>query len=186
MFKLILFSAAGIVSAIVITIIMAVLLMFLPQVIKKGYRLSPASYIFAILFALFLFLPNTIFTSSSKAKRLLNSIEHIDDTRAKEYADIVLSEYSPEIQKWLDETVNSVQKAKQLKRGQEIASKVMWIDGVFILVFFALGVLVVTVTLKNASSRTTVRRTSTREGGSYSVPDRMRSSRSSGRYRSHR
>ena len=48
--KLILFSAAGVMSAIVITIIMAVLLMFLPQVIKKGYRLTTASYIFAILF----------------------------------------------------------------------------------------------------------------------------------------
>lgn len=180
MFKLASFSFGCIAIAVLITVVMALLLIIVPQAIKSNSRLSTMSYLIVALFAALLLISNIVFAGLVKTKNLLDNFEQTAEYRTMQYASDAMSTYLPELHSLLDEVLGSDYTVLQLQREKEAVKQFLWIDGTIAFVLLLLGIALTTVTMEGAYARGAVRR-SARGGEAYVRREHTRTSRGSHR-----
>lgn len=153
MVNLVSFSFGIVVIAFVVTCVMILFLVILPQMRKTGRSFSSMSYFIIALFGGLLLLCNIIFGGLLKTKSELDEIEHSLEFRGIQYVDELLSVYAPDAHSILANVLYSDNIVEQIEQKKIAIKKYLWIDGVFELVLFLLGLLLISESMQNVLAR---------------------------------
>ena len=151
MFKLISCSFGVVAVAVLATAVLVLLMTILPQAMKSNKRLSSMSFLMLALFGVLLLSANVIFGGLVKTKNLLEDVEQSSEYRVMQYADDALSTYAPNLHIILEDVLGEDYTTLQLQRKKESVNKYLWIDGIVVVVFLVLGLLLVIATMEGGA-----------------------------------